>query len=146
MRNIKEILEEWDKDSVIDRTQIDVESVSNCVLHSKYLKCFINLKSAYIEAESALKNLKHYKYLYYRGEMTKPQLEELGWSQYLGKISTKTATSELVDHDIDVLELERKVEKIKIMILTVESILKSIASRSFDIKNHIEYVKFMSGG
>ena len=72
-------------------------------------------------------------------------MEELGWMQYQGNKPLRAELSDMVDIDRDIIELQDKLEYFKTIIFTLEQILRSINSRSFDIKNFIEWSKLTNG-
>lgn len=140
------ILSEWEKDSVIDPDKITTDSINVGHLHSKYIRYLFDCKERYIILDARLSEIRRVKTLYYKGEMSKDELEERGWHQYQGPRLTKSAISELLVDDKDIVDIRVKMETVMLLITTLESILKSIHSRSFDIKNHVEYIKFVNGG
>ena len=53
--------------------------------------------------------------------------------------------NEYLDSDPDIITLQDKVEYIEACLTQLDYIMRSINSRSFDIKNAIEWSKFTSG-
>ena len=53
--------------------------------------------------------------------------------------------NEYLDSDPDVIKMNDKVEYIEACLTQLDYIMRSINSRSFDIKNAIEWSKFTSG-
>jgi len=85
------------------------------------------------------------KYKYFRGEMTKQELEDEGWSQYQGNKPLKNEMDELLECDNKLIELQDKIEYFKTTIYTLEQIIRSLNSRTWDIKSSIEWAKFTNG-
>lgn len=142
---LSEINDEWEKDSKIDPLDIANESLHGPSLHSKYLRLLTSAKMQLRKAQDAYLLLKRDKIRYYRGEMTKDELRQRGWDQFLRKV-IKAEVESLVTTDHDVLQSGDKVEYLQTQVLALESILKSIMSRSYEIKNYQEWMKFTSGG
>lgn len=121
------------------------ESLKTPTLHAKYLTFLSNAKLRLRKEESKYFNMRKMKYKYFRGEMTREELEEYGWTQYLGNKPLKNEMDEFLQCDDDLNQCLDNVEYLKTCIYTLEQILRSINSRTWDIKSAIEYIKFTSG-
>ena len=142
---LTEIQEAWAKDCRIDETNLGHSSANVPVLHSKYLNLLTSSRLQLRKAESDLARLRRTKYRYYRGEMSKDELEELGWEQWQGVKPIKNEMDEFLATDDDLITQTDKVEYLKTVYQQLESILKSISSRTWDIKSAIEWHKFTNG-
>ena len=142
---LSEIQDEWIKDSSIDELNLGRESTRVPILHSKYLVQLSKVKLLHRKAESAYYSTRRLKYRYYRGEMTKEELAVLEWSQFQGNKPLKNEMDEFLQCDADLIILQDKVEYFKTVIFTLEQILRSINSRTWDIKTAVEYMKFTNG-
>ena len=89
--------------------------------------------------------MRRVKWKYFRGELSQEELNNLGWDQYLGNQPLNNQMNEVLDSDPDIIKLTDKVEYVEACLYQCEMILKSIQSRSFDIKNAIEWTKFTNG-
>lgn len=135
----------WEKDSVVDNANLGHESTRNPMLHSKYINLLSNTKLLCRKAESDYLTMRRDKYRFFKGEMTRPELEERGWPQYQGRIPLKTEMEEYLTTDPDMIRLEDKREYLKTVKETLESILKAINTRGWEIKAGIEWVKVQNG-
>ena len=142
---LTELQEEWVKDSTIDETNLGRESVRVPTLHAKYLTFLSKVKLQLRKAESDYFNTRRLKYRYYRGEMSREELNVLEWEQFQGNKPLKNEMDEFLQCDKDLIELQDKVEYFKTVIFTLEQILRSINSRTWDIKTAVEYMKFTQG-
>ena len=142
---LKEIQEQWEKDSSIDELNLGRESTRVPILHSKYLTFLSKCKLLLRKAESDYYNTRRLKYRYYRGEMSRTELEGLGWDQFQGNKPLKNEMDEFLQCDQSLIELHDKVEYYKISVYTLEQILRSINSRTWDIKTAVEYLKMTNG-
>ena len=142
---LSEIQDMWEKDSKIDELNLGRESTRVPTLHAKYLTYLSKVKLQSRKAESDYYNIRRSKYRYYRGEMTQSELNDLGWDQYQGNKPLKNEMDEFLKCDSDLIELEDKVEYYRTVIFTLEQILRSINSRTWDIKTAVEYLKFTNG-
>lgn len=142
---LSELQEAWAEDSRIDQTNLGNESVRVPTLHSKYLTFLSNVKLSLRKTESNYYNTRRKKYKYYRGEMSQVELDDEGWVQYQGNKPLKNEMDELLQCDEDLITLQDKIEYFKTVIFTLEQILRSINSRTWDIKTAVEWTKFTNG-
>jgi hypothetical protein len=142
---LTEIQEAWAKDCRIDETNLGHASAQVPMLHSKYLNLLTNSRLQLRKSESDLARLRRTKYRYYRGELSKDELAELGWEQWQGVKPIKNEMDEFLATDDDLIAQTDRVEYFKTVYQQLESILKSIASRTWDIKSSIEWYKFSNG-
>jgi hypothetical protein len=142
---LSEIQEMWEQDSRIDETNLGRESTRVPTLHAKYLVYLSKVKLQLRKAESDYYNTRRLKYRYYRGEMSKDELEDNGWVQWQGNKPLKNEMDEFLQCDQNLIELQDKVEYFKTVIYTLEQILRSINSRTWDIKTAVEWSKFTNG-
>lgn len=142
---LSELQEQWEIDSRIDELNLGKESTRVPTLHAKYLNFLSKAKLSLRKAESDYFNTRRLKYKYYRGEMTREELEFTGWVQFQGNKPLKNEMEEFLQCDQDLIELTDKVDYFKTIIYTLEQILRSINSRTWDIKTAVEYMKFTNG-
>lgn len=140
-----EIQTEWSNDSKIDELNLGGEAIRVATLHSKYLTMLSNAKLQLRKAESDYNNMRRVKYRYYRGELSRDELEKLGLDQYLGNKPLKNEMDEFMLCDEDLNQLTDKIEYFKTVSFTLEQILRSLNSRTWDIKSAIEWQKFTNG-
>jgi predicted nucleic acid-binding Zn-ribbon protein len=77
--------------------------------------------------------------------MSNEELSILEWEQFQGNKPLKNEMDEFLQCDKDLIELQDKVEYFKTVIFTLEQILRSINSRTWDIKTAVEWHKFTNG-
>jgi hypothetical protein len=142
---LTEIQEQWQEDARIDQTNLGNESVRVPLLHAKYLTVLSTSKLQLRKAESNYYNNRRLKYRYYRGEMSRDELEQEGWSQFQGNKPLKNEMEEFLQCDADLLSLQDKIEYFKTVVYTLEQIIRSINSRTWDIKSAVEWTKFTNG-
>jgi len=142
---LSELQEQWSEDSSIDETNLGRESTRVPTLHAKYLNFLSSTRLNLRKAESDYYNIRRKKYKYYRGEMTKQELEEEGWAQWQGNKPLKNEMDEFLQCDADLITLQDKVEYFRTVIQHLEQILRSINSRTWDIKTAVEWAKFTNG-
>ena len=134
----------WEEDSKIDKQNLSDEAIKISLLHYKYYRVYVNERLTLRKYESDLKVLKKDKFEFYTQGPTE-ETHDLGWRlPPIGKILRADAGT-YVDTDNDVIALTLKIgiqhEKVDLL----ESILKSLVNRGFNIKAAIEFEKFKVG-
>jgi len=143
---LSDIQDIWVKDARIDETDLGGASLNTPQLHAKYLNILSSTKLSLRKAESDYLRTRKKKYRYYRGEMTRQELEENGWEQWQGTKPLKNEMDEFLSTDDDLISLQDKIEYYKTVIFHLEQIMRSLNSRTWDIKNAIEFLKWSQGG
>lgn len=144
-KSIDKITEEWEKDSKIDFTNLDMESLKVPELHSKYYKMYLY----FMNYKKELKK-KHYKLLsdktnWYLGIMDSKELIARKWNPYPMPVkNNKTVLDGLLDKDKDLIEESMIVSQYDDITDYIKSILDCISKRSFQIKNAIDWRKFIN--
>lgn len=139
--DLKTINEWWKQDSQIDEVLLDEASLRIPRLHQKYLTLHTEFTIGQKRKAQQLKKLKHDKWLYYSGRADPDVYVEKPFPHRL----LKTDVHEWVGVDEEVLAIEMEVEYYNTTIATLENILKQIHQMSFNIKNVIEWRKFVGG-
>jgi len=142
---LNEIQEAWKQDSFIDETNLGKAASRTPQLHAKYLNLLSTARLQARKAEADYQRLRRTKYRYFRGELTRDELDELGWVQYQGVKPIKNEMDEFLNTDEELLVCQDRLEYYRTVVYQLESILKSIQSRTWDIKNSIEWYKFSNG-
>ena len=132
----------WEKDSQIDIDNLHQESLNIPVLHSKYYDIYNNLVLLKAKAEQQRKNIRHERYEYYSG---KADPEVYVKDPFPKKVRDKDAMNKYLDANERLSTVCMKIEYYDAMINYIDSILKQISNRTYQIKNSIEFLKFQSG-
>lgn len=142
---IEDIFALWEADSKIDRTELSDESLKIPQLHHKYYKIFTNERLLLRKLEADSKILKLEKYEFYTQGHTK-ETQEKGWELPARGMILKADLPMYMESDKEIIELNLKIgyqlEKIELL----ENIIKTISNRGFQIKNAIDWNKFIQGG
>lgn len=141
---LDDIFAHWEQDSIIDRTMLDTEALKIPKLHHKYFKIYTNERLVLRKLEAQLKQLKLEKYEFYTQGPTQEQHAK-GWKlPPIGKI-LKADSNQYVEADNDIVNVSLKIgiqlEKIELL----ESIIKSLQNRGYNIKAAIDFLKFQQG-
>lgn len=145
MIKLKELKSQWETDCAMDQTELGNEAARIAKLHSKYVFLFAEARLALRKADVDYAKTRLVKMQYWRGQLSKEELQALGWKQYLGNTPLKTEMADMLDADDTIITLKDRVEYLKTVYATLESILKSIGSRTYDVKNAIEWTKYTQG-
>jgi hypothetical protein len=143
--NAEEILAEWKSDSQIDETRLGLELTKTPILHSKYLDIYMQIRGKTINAENKFNKLKYLRKRYYRGEMTREELQQQGWDQYQGLKMNHTEFNQMTEIDPLLSEEYTKVQHWKILVQGLEYIMKQVQQRDWSVKTLIEHNKLMLG-
>lgn len=141
---LESIFELWEQDSQIDRASLDTESLKIASLHKKYHQIYTNERLVLRDLEMKFKVLRLEKFEFYTQGPTKETAEK-GWQlPPVGRV-LKADANTYVDADKDIIALSLRIgiqhEKIELL----ESIIKSLMNRGFQIKSAIDWAKFQSG-
>ena len=140
--NLETIQEMWQKDSVIDPDELHTASLVVPTLHAKYYQLFNDLRLLRTKSKKVYQKVLQERYLYYSGK-AEPEVYEKDPFPY--KVREKDAIQRYLDSDQRLSDAELKVEYYNTMIDYLESIIKTIQNRTFQIKNAIEWQKFIRG-
>lgn len=134
----------WEIDSKIDRTELGDESLKIAQLHHKYFKIFSNERLTLKKLTNDYKALKLQKWEFYTMGPTE-ESQELGWQlPPQGKILRADAM-QYVEADKDIVNISLKIGLQEEKLELLESIIKGLNSRGYNIKTALDYLKFTSG-
>lgn len=142
---LESINDSWEIDAKIDPIDITHESLRSPALHAKYIRMLTQARMERRKAEIKYQKVRNCAVKYYKGELGKETLEALGWKQYLGPKILKSEIDVILLSDDNVIAEQNKYEYYNTMVIQLESILKAIGSRSFDIRNAITWEQYKNG-
>jgi hypothetical protein len=132
----------WVEDSKIDIDNLHTESLNIPMLHAKYFDLYNNIVLLKKKAEQQKKNIRHERYEYFSGKADPEVYIE---NPFPKKIRDKETMQKYLDADNKLSNVSLKVEYYDTMLNYLESILKVIQNRTYQIKNAIEFIRFQSG-
>ena len=141
---LEDIQEFWHRDSEIDYTELGTESIRIPQIHDKYLKIFTDERIRLKGVEFELSKLVRTKTEYYSGKMSQEELERRGWEQYLGRL-LKNEIANYIESDDDVIKLKQQLVVLQEKINYLDSVIRMINNRGFQIKNALDWLKFSHG-
>jgi len=140
--NLDMIQSMWEEDSKIDIDNLHEESLKVPQLHAKYHELMNNLILLRAKAEQLKKNIRHDRYEYFSGKADPDVYIE---NPFPKKIRDKDTMQKYLDADEKLSESSMKIQYYETMISYLDSILKQISNRTYQIKNSIEWHKFQAG-
>tara|TARA_Y100000310_G_C20625204_1_gene785461 strand:+ start:1172 stop:1609 length:438 start_codon:yes stop_codon:yes gene_type:complete len=133
------------KDSEIDGTELDIESMKLPQLHNKYLNLLQDEKLILRRLMSEKNTLYRLKWEYYTGKMDKDDLDKHGWQPFQLNVLKKDINIYL-DSDKELGLIRDRVAYHEVILEFLEETLKELNTRHWKIRNAIEWRKFTSGG
>ena len=140
----EEIQYQWTLDCVMDETELSQESIKIPQLHNKYLIYYSNEKLKFKEIKYLFAGLIKRKRDYYSGRMTAKELEMADWEPFQLKL-LKADVQEYIDADDNVIESKKLLALQEEKVDYLESIVKSLTTRGYLIKNAIDWKRFTEG-
>lgn len=143
--NIEEIMELWNTDTNVDKTELGDESLKIPKLHSKYYTIMIKERLLLRKYYEEMKRLKLDKYEFFT-QGPSEETKEKGWRLPPKGMILKGDIPMYMDADQDIIDLNLKIGLQQEKVDYLESIIKTIINRNFVIKNAIEWNRFTMGG
>ena len=140
--DLESIQEMWEKDAQIARDNLHDESLNIPSLHAKYFELYNTIFLLRKKAEQQRKNIRHERYEYFSGK-SDPQVYID--DPFPKKIRDKDTMQKYLDADDKLSNSSLKIDYYDTILVYLESILKVIQNRTFQIKNEIEFMKFNAG-
>lgn len=142
---LEEIEKLWAEDVEINPLKLDQESLKIPKLHSKYYKLLVHEKMVLIKLKNKLEEKEHVLEQFYNKTLTVEELNHYNLPLHQDKKVIKSDIPSVIANRSDVIELKTKLGVQHIKIEFLESILKSIQGRNWNIRDAIEWRKFENG-
>ena len=117
------------------------ESLKTASLHQKYLNIYNTFRQLHLMNEGTYNVLKRKKWEYYGGKADPEVYRDNPFDHKILKQDIPL----YLESDEELIKAKQKVEYYKMCMDSCERILKQIQSRGWDIKNAIEWRKFVDG-
>ena len=141
---IEDILNLWEQDSEIDITNLSVESLNTPKLHHKYIKIL------YAE-RIILEQLRAYYKQYFRdrhdlitGSIDEETCKKYSWKPN-PKLILRGDIQMHIEAEEETIKMTLRIASQKEKIDVLESILKMVSNRGFQIKSTIDTLRFEAG-
>ena len=140
--NLENLQEMWKTDSKLDEDLHDNDSLAIPQLHMKYMEFHNTYSLMKKERELEMKRLLKEKWLYYKGKAPASVYKELPFDL---KLTAKDELVMFIEADQDIQKIQFKIDYIEQVLFFLDGVLRMINSRTYHIKNAIEWKRFQSG-
>lgn len=145
IQTLDELHDEWEVDGEIDKTEIGDELLKIPRLHAKYLRILSYHNSQSKEMGINYAKAKKIRYEYYQGDLNNPDdLAKYGFEPMTKRI-LKSDIPVYMESDPTLLSILRKKNNHDEIASATTSILKELNSRTYQLRSHIDYEKFING-
>lgn len=141
---LEEILNAWDTDSKIDRTDLGEEAANIPMLHSKYLRIYTEEKLNMVKLQYQMKRLRLAKHEFLSQGPSK-ETQAKGWTLPARGMILKADMPMYMEADENISDLQLEIDLSEAKLSALESIMKSIASRSYVVRDILEWVRWTGG-
>ena len=141
---LEEIQELWNRDREIDISELATESIRIPQIHDKYLKIYVDEKIKLRKLQLNLTKISKMKSDYYSGRMSQEELDRLEWQPFLVKV-LKGEVNSYVESDDDIIKLKETIALMEEKINYIDSVIRMINNRGFQIKSAIDWIKYKDG-
>jgi len=139
--DLETLQKQVDVDLKIDDTELDLESIRTPQLHNKYLKQFTKYSLQYKKAKDDYDGLYKFKWEYYTGKSTM----EVYQAQPFDLKVLKSDVGIYLNADEELQKLGQRTEYLNVVVVYLERVLREINNRNWNIRNTIEWKKFLHG-
>lgn len=141
---LEEILELWKEDSNVDVVEIGDEAMKIAKLHHKYFQILVNERMILRQFEADMKKLKLEKYEFFT-QGPNEETQEKGWKLPAKGLILKADIPMYMDADPDMIRLSLRIGMQQEKIELLESVIKIIMNRGYNLKVALEWQKFTNG-
>tara|TARA_Y100000310_G_scaffold312263_1_gene359397 strand:- start:430 stop:855 length:426 start_codon:yes stop_codon:yes gene_type:complete len=139
--DLETLQKQVDVDLKIDDTELDLESIRTPQLHNKYLKLFTKYSLQYKKAKDDYDGLYKFKWEYYTGKSTM----EIYQAEPFDLKILKSDVHIYLNADEELQKLGQRTEYLNVIVVYIERVLREINNRNWNIRNTIEWKKFLHG-
>ena len=140
--NLEQIQDMWEKDSHINPDNLHNESLKIPQLHSKYYTIYNTITLLREKARDSYNRVRLERYNYYTG---KAPAEVYVEDPFPYKVREKDAIQRYLDADDKLTTIDLEIRYYDVMLKFLEEVIKTISSRTYQIKNAIDWHKFQAG-
>ena len=141
MKTLNEFYDDTEKDLVIEESELDRESLRTPYLYDKYLKMYQESKLHLRKVQQKYNELKLEKHRYYTGSADPEVYKE----KPFGIKVIKQDLELYLNADSELAKSFDMVDYVSVIKDFLEKTLKNVENRNWNIKNAIEWRKFLSG-
>ena len=139
--DLETLQKQVDVDLKIDDTELDLESIRTPQLHNKYLKLFTKYSLQLKKVKDDYDGLYKFKWEYYTGKSTM----EVYQAEPFDLKVLKADVHIYLNADAELQKLGQRQEYLNVVVVYLERVLREINNRNWNIRNTIEWKKFLHG-
>lgn len=143
MSKLDELLQLWATDSIIDRTEPGKALIEIPKLHSKYLNILSQHRLQAKDAEFKYNRMRKLKWEYYTGKLDDDDLKKHGWEPF--PFTLKSDISYYLESDEDINKYLASKLLHEEIVDVCNSILKELNARTFQLRDYIQWERFIQG-
>tara|TARA_B100000287_G_scaffold79210_1_gene71384 strand:+ start:1219 stop:1647 length:429 start_codon:yes stop_codon:yes gene_type:complete len=140
--NIEQLQEMWQTDSQIDTDEYGNASIIIPQLHQRYMEFHNTFSLMKKNREADMKVLVKDKWIYYKGKAPSLVYKDTPFDL---KLTDRKEVDMFIAADEDVVKLQLKIDYIEQVLVFLDSILRQLNNRNYQIKNAIDWEKFKAG-
>lgn len=141
---LDDLYDMWSEDSEIDATELADESLKISKLHNKYMRIYSDERIVLLRLQADMKILKKEKYEFYADGPTKETVAK-GWTLPPKGTIIKSEIATYLEADQDIIDLSLRIGYQSQKIEFIESVVKSLNNRGYNIRAAIDFIKFTNG-
>ena len=141
---IETIMEEWEKDSDIDKTELGDAALKLAKLHHKYYRFLVNEKMILKTYESDMHVLKLDKYEFFTQGPNEETVKK-GWALPAKGLILKADIPMYMSADGEIINLSLRIGLQEEKIQALESIIRTLNSMGYNIRAAVDWQKFING-
>ena len=139
--DLETLQKQVDVDLKIDDTALDLESIRTPQLHNIYLKLFTKYSLQLKKVKDDYDGLYKFKWEYYTGKSTM----EVYQAEPFDLKVLKSDVHIYLNADEELQKLGQRQEYLNVVVVYIERVLREINNRNWNIRNTIEWKKFLHG-
>jgi hypothetical protein len=139
--DLETLQKQVDVDLKIDDTALDLESIRTPQLHNIYLKLFTKYSLQLKKVKDDYDGLYKFKWEYYTGKSTM----EVYQAEPFDLKVLKSDVHIYLNADKELQKLGQRQEYLNVIVIYIERVLREINNRNWNIRNTIEWKKFLHG-
>lgn len=143
---LDELIDNWENDSIINKTDIEGDLLKIPNLHAKYASQFVLHTREVRKARVTYNELLRIKTHYYSGNMNnKADLSKHNWEPFQYTIKGKNDIDSYLNADPELNKMKLKVGEHDDCISFCEMVVKEIGARTYQIRSYLDFEKYKQG-
>lgn len=141
---LEDIFVEWDKDSKLDRTKLDIVSLGIPQMHAKYIRLLSHERLLSKKLDADYKTLKLEKQIFYVDGPDEEQVAK-GWQLPPKGRIVKSDVGPWLEADKEIIALSLRIGMQQEKIEVLKSIVDTIGRLGFQVKSAVDWARMMNG-